>query len=231
MHMAVYLKNFGSTLATDTMNQKDELERVAFLDRLAQVINLFIQATLSQNVAEKYKKQFPIIITRQLNVLYTLTKKEEEHFNTFLGNMIKQIMAAMTQTQDKETLIGAILLTEAVFAVLKPKNFQQAFELLMTAMQGVAELQIANFKADMLTVQSQMPFDQILSADNPIAKRLIGYLDVLNSWVCMFERILEKFERKACSFFAFFTRSEALSATMVALIGLTANQHVNQVHS
>lgn len=66
----------------------------------------------------------------------------------------------------------------------------------MIAMQGVAELQIANFKADMLTVQSQMPFDQILSANNPLAMRLTSYLDVLHVWANMFERVLEKFESK-----------------------------------
>lgn len=66
----------------------------------------------------------------------------------------------------------------------------------MGAMQGVAELQVANFKADMQTVQSQMPFDQILSANNPLAMRLTGYLDVLHVWASMFERVLEKFESR-----------------------------------
>ena len=48
--------------------------------------------------------------------------------------MIKQIMAALSQVQDKETIIGAILLCEVTFNVLKAGNFQQAFEPLMLAM-------------------------------------------------------------------------------------------------
>ena len=137
--------------------------------------------------------------------------------------MIKQIMAALSQVQDKETIIGATLLCDVVFSVLKPGNFQQAFEPLMIAMQSVAELQIANFKADMLTVQSQMPFDQILSANNPLAMRLTSYLDVLHVWANMFERVLEKFESRQYANYTFFARSEALSSVMASLIGLTAN--------
>ena len=55
MPLAIYLKNFGATVATETVNHKDSLNRVQNIERLAQIINFFIQASLSQNVAHKYK--------------------------------------------------------------------------------------------------------------------------------------------------------------------------------
>ena len=77
-----------------------------------------------------------------------------------------------------------------------------------------------------------MPFDQILSTSNPIAVRLMGYLDVLLTWATIFERLLDKFESKQYEKYNFFSRSDALASSMVAIIGLTANHNaVNQMHA
>ena len=51
-----------------------------------------------------------------------------------------------------ETLKGAINLCEAIFNVLEPSAFEQAFGSIAHALRGAADTQIANFKADMQTV-------------------------------------------------------------------------------
>ena len=53
----------------------------------------------------------------------------------------------------------------------------------------------------------------------------MAQLEVLFQWVCMFARLIEKFESRNYSNFDVFIRSEALSSVFVALIALTANQN------
>ena len=64
MPLAIYLKNFGMKYAKLTMDNKDNENRVQYIDVLAQIINLVNQACLSQNVEQKYKKQLSSYITR-----------------------------------------------------------------------------------------------------------------------------------------------------------------------
>ena len=137
MPLAIYLKNFAATLATQALTHKGGPAAEEHAGRLGSISNLLLQACLAPNVAQKYKNQLPIIITRLLLAIQTLTKNEEAHFNNYLENVIKQIVAGLLEVQNNETLIGAILLCEVVFTVLKPSNFLQAFEPLMVALQGV----------------------------------------------------------------------------------------------
>ena len=64
MPLAIYLKNFGMTIAKVTIEHKDQPDRVQYIDRLAQIINLFIKACLSQIVSHKFKTLIIDIITR-----------------------------------------------------------------------------------------------------------------------------------------------------------------------
>lgn len=48
--------------------------------------------------------------------------------------------------------MGAIALLDAFMSVLENERFEQAFSSIAHALQGAANMQIANFKADMLTV-------------------------------------------------------------------------------
>jgi len=88
------------------------------------------------------------------------------------------------------------------------------------ALRGAADMQIANFKADMLTMQSQnVPMD----ATNPLAMRLMSQLEVLHQWACMFTRLIERFESRNYDHFDVMIRSEDLSSVLLNLLALTAN--------
>ena len=53
MPLAIYLKNFGMNYAKKTIEHKDQPDRVQHIDCLAQIINLFNEACLSQYVGPK----------------------------------------------------------------------------------------------------------------------------------------------------------------------------------
>lgn len=96
---------------------------------------------------------------------------------------------------------------------------------MMQTLRGVADTQIASFKADMQQVLNTQPLDQAVSTQNPLAKRLIDQLEVLHQWSNMFQRLIERFESRQFSNFDTIIRSEALASVFVALIALTANQN------
>ena len=87
----------------------------------------------------------------------------------------------------------------------------------------------------MLTVQSQMPINQLVSTEDPLAIRLMSQLEVLHSWASMFARLIERLESRNYDNFDVLIRSDDLVSTLVALIALTANQnnptHTNSVIS
>ena len=63
-----------------------------------------------------------------------------------------------------------------------------------------------------------------VSADDPIAMRLMSQLDVLQAWASMFSRMIEVFESRNFDNFDTLIRSEDLASVLVAIIALTANQ-------
>jgi len=90
-------------------------------------------------------------------------------------------------------------------------------------LRGAANIYIANFKADILQVQSTMPLDQAVSTSHPLAVRLMSQLEVLHSWAGMVARLLERLESRSYDHFDVIIRSDALANVLVALIALTAN--------
>ena len=74
-----------------------------------------------------------------------------------------------------------------------------------------------------------------VSADDPIAMRLMSQLDVLQAWASMFSRMIEVFESRNFDNFDTLIRSEDLASVLVAIIALTANQgsaqHQNSIIS
>ena len=68
--------------------------------------------------------------------------------------MIPEILQRLQQVDQKETVLGAIAILDCFLSVLDGERFEQAFGGIAHALQGAANLQIANFKADMLTVQN-----------------------------------------------------------------------------
>ena len=74
--------------------------------------------------------------------------------------MVPAIMAGLQCSDKPETLKGSISLCECVFSVLDQESFEQAYMPIARALRGAADTQMASFKADMLTLQSQqMPID------------------------------------------------------------------------
>lgn len=76
----------------------------------------------------------------------------------------------------------------------------------------------------MLEVQQQMPLDQILSADNPLAVRIINFLEVMHTWAETFGRIFEKYAETNLTALNYFARSEAIMSIFSAFLALTANE-------
>ena len=54
---------------------------------------------------------------------------------------------------------------------------------------------------------------------------MMSSLDVLLTWASIFERLTERFESKSYEKYNFLSRSDALSGSMCAILGMTANQY------
>ena len=70
-----------------------------------------------------------------------------------------------------------------------------------------------------------MSIDQLISATDPLAVRLMSQLDVLHTWAGMYTRIIERFESRSYDNFDVLIRSDDLASVFVYLIALTANQN------
>ena len=57
-----------------------------------------------------------------------------------------------------------------------------------------------------------MPIDQLISATDPLAVRLMSQLDVLHTWTGMFARIIERFESRNFDNFDVLIRSDDLAS-------------------
>ena len=68
-----------------------------------------------------------------------------------------------------------------------------------------------------------MSIDQLISATDPLAVRLMSQLDVLHTWAGMYSRIIERFESRSYDNFDVLIRSDDLASVFVYLIALTAN--------
>ena len=127
MPLAIYLKNFAGTLATQatTAGKSDPSVALEYAGRMGNIADLLIQAFLSPTVAQKYKNQLPLIMTRLLQTIQALTKdpEREAHFNNYIVTVVQSIGGGLKEKDQPLTLIGAILLCEVVFTVLKPGNF------------------------------------------------------------------------------------------------------------
>ena len=70
-----------------------------------------------------------------------------------------------------------------------------------------------------------MSIDQLISATDPLAVRLMSQLDVLHTWTGMYGRIIERFESRSYDNFDVLIRSDDLASVFVYIIALTANQN------
>lgn len=85
--------------------------------------------------------------------------------------MVPAIMQGLQCHEKPETLKGSINLCECVFSVLDQESFEQVYMSMVRALRGAADTQMGNFKADMLTMQSQQ---ELAAATNPLAMRLMA---------------------------------------------------------
>ena len=60
-----------------------------------------------------------------------------------------------------------------------------------------------------------MSIDQLISATDPMAMRLMSQLDVLHTWTGMFSRVIERLESKDYENFDVLIRSDDLATVFI----------------
>ena len=185
------------------------------------ITNMCINICLSEHCETKFKAQLTASIFKHLIVFQKFSMYSQEPFGTCLQTMVSLIMQALQCHDKKETLIGAIKLSECVLAILDEQRFEQIFAPMTGALRGAADMQIGNFEADIQTIQGSQ---ETVDASNPLARRLMNQLEVLQQWTRMFKAVIERFESKNYCHFAVIIRSEDLARVFVELLALTANQ-------
>lgn len=154
----MWMKQLGQSLSSQaiTMLAKvtDPTARQQGITDLVMIINIFVRAILSDKIQQKYKQHIQLALYRLLNTHYDLcfstrSKSKKVYFSEFYYNFVRElaqlIMDGLSQTNQKETLMGALNITECFLSVLQEEAFRVAFEVLSGKLKELAENVIANF--------------------------------------------------------------------------------------
>lgn len=198
MSLAIWMKQLGQSLSAQAISMlakvSDAQIRQQGLNDLVAIINQFVRAILSDKIQQKYKQNIQLALYRLLNTFTDLcfstraTSQTNVNFSDFYYNFVRDlaqfIEASLGQINQKETVMGALNITECFLSVLQQEAFQVAFEALSGKLRELAESVISNFQTDIAAARAQVPPTQqvILSADNVLAVRLMHSLEILRAW-------------------------------------------------
>lgn len=75
----------------------------------------------------RYKAYLLAVIHKQMLVFQRLSPYSSEPFETCMSSFVPEVMKSLQQSDQKETLTGAISLCEKIFEVLERSAFEQIF--------------------------------------------------------------------------------------------------------
>ena len=155
----MWMKQLGQSLSSQAITMlakvSDPTTRQQGITDLVMIINIFVRAILSDKIQQKYKQHIQLALYRLLNTHYDLcfsthSKSKKVYFSefyyTFVRELAQLIMDGLSsQTNQKETVMGALNITECFLSVLQEEAFRVAFEVLSSKLKELAENVIATF--------------------------------------------------------------------------------------
>jgi hypothetical protein len=130
------------------------------------------------NLESKYKSNLILCLKPLLTTVELIDVEHRVNFSNLTMTILEMTLNGLRQVEMQETVIGAIQLSLVLIKASDATQFAIIYEKLSICHREVVELQIANFKADMLTLRSQQNMAG-LQTDNPLAIRLQNQLQVM----------------------------------------------------
>ena len=113
------------------------------------IIMQLIHCCLNNTCEQKFKAQIIQVVQKQLLCFQKLYAIQPNLLDSTMAEVEPGVRAALGNSSQFNTLKGAISLCECIFIIVDQNAFENVFGSMMQMLRGVADTQIASFKADM----------------------------------------------------------------------------------